>query len=143
MNTVDILSHTSTLQRMRKNMYSTPYINITENKDKYAFNRKLIQHGTKLKWETKRMGWCWFPSLNVHGMTLVFLTLVLNYFSIEWKLFSKVCDPLMVCFSLSLKLLQKSFCTLSTKKTQPKFESIWPKFFLQDFLDNSNMCTKL
>ena len=31
------------------------------------------------------MGWCWYPSLNVYGMTpVVFFPLVLNHFSIEW-----------------------------------------------------------
>jgi hypothetical protein len=29
-----------------------------ENVDKYAFNITLVQHGAKLKWETRRMGWC-------------------------------------------------------------------------------------
>jgi hypothetical protein len=61
-------------------------IKIKENEHTYA----------KLKWETRRMGWCWFPWLNVYGMTLVFFLLVLNYFSVEWKLFSKVCDPLFL-----------------------------------------------
>jgi hypothetical protein len=75
--------------------YFVPYINIKEDEETYAFNKILVQHGAKLKWKTKRMGWCWFPSLNVYGMTLVFFLLVLNHFSVEWKLFSKVCDPLM------------------------------------------------
>jgi hypothetical protein len=76
--------------------YFVPCINIKEDEDTYAFNRILVQHGTKLKYETRRMEWCWFPSLNVYGMTLVFFPLVLNHFSVEWKLFSKVCDPLMM-----------------------------------------------
>jgi hypothetical protein len=41
------------------------------------------------------MGWCWFPSLNVCGMTPMFFILVLNHFSVEWKLFSKICYPLL------------------------------------------------
>jgi hypothetical protein len=57
--------------------YFVPCINIKEHYDTYAFNRILVQHGAKLKWETKRMGWCWFPSLSVYGMTLVFFPLVL------------------------------------------------------------------
>jgi hypothetical protein len=73
--------------------YFIPCINIKEDEDTYAFNRILIQHGAKLKWETRRMGRCWFPSLNVYGMILVFFPLVLNHFSVEWKLLSKVCDP--------------------------------------------------
>jgi hypothetical protein len=75
--------------------YFVPCINIKEDEDTYAFNKILVQHGTKLKWETRRMGWCWFSSLNVYGMTPVFFPLVLNHFSVEWKLFSKVCDPLL------------------------------------------------
>jgi hypothetical protein len=78
--------------------YFVPCINIKEDEDKYAFNRILVQHGAKLKWETRRMGWCWFPSLNVYGMILVFFPLVLNHFSVEWKLFSKVSNPLMPKF---------------------------------------------
>jgi hypothetical protein len=38
------------------------------------------------------MGWCWFFSLNVYGMIPIFFPLVLNHFSVEWKLFNKVCD---------------------------------------------------
>jgi hypothetical protein len=75
--------------------YFVPCINIKEDEDTYAFNRMHVQHGAKLKWEARRMGWCWFLSLNVYGMTHVFFPLVLNHFSVEWKLFSKVCDPLM------------------------------------------------
>jgi hypothetical protein len=75
--------------------YFVPCINIKEKEDTYAFNRILVQHGAKLKWETRRMGWCWFPSLNVYEMTPVFFPLVLNHFSVEWKLFSKVYEPLM------------------------------------------------
>jgi hypothetical protein len=75
--------------------YFVPCINIKEDDDTYAFNRILVQHGIKLKWETKRMGWCWFPSLNVYGMTPMFFPLVLNHFSVELKLFNKVCDPLL------------------------------------------------
>jgi hypothetical protein len=76
--------------------YFVPCINIKEDEDTYAFNRILVQHGAKLKWETRRMGWCWFPLLNVYGMTPVFFPLVLNHFSVEWKLFSKVCDTLLL-----------------------------------------------
>jgi hypothetical protein len=75
--------------------YFVPCINIKEDEDIYAFNRILIQYGTKLKWEVRRMGWCWFPSLNVYEMTPVFFPLVLNYFSVEWKLLKKVCYPLL------------------------------------------------
>jgi hypothetical protein len=60
-------------------------INIKEDEDTYAFNRILIQHGAKLKWETRRLGWCWFPPLNVYGMTHVFFPLMLNHFSVEWN----------------------------------------------------------
>jgi hypothetical protein len=73
-----------------------PCINIKEDEDTYAFNRILVHHGAKLKWEARRMGWCWFLSLNVYGMTPVFFPLVLNHFNVEWKLFSKVCDPLFL-----------------------------------------------
>jgi hypothetical protein len=76
--------------------YFVPCINIKEDEDTYAFNIILVQHDAKLKWGTRWMGWCWFPSLNVYGMALVFFPLVLNHFSVEWKLFSKVCDPLIV-----------------------------------------------
>jgi hypothetical protein len=75
--------------------YFVPCINIKEDEDTYAFNRMLVHHGAKIKWEARRTGWCWFPSLNVYEMTLVFFPLVLNHFSVEWKLFSKVFDPLM------------------------------------------------
>jgi hypothetical protein len=75
--------------------YFVPYINIKEDEDTYAFNKILIQHGAKLKWGTRWMGWCWFLSLKVYEMTPVFFHLVLNHFNVEWKLFSKVCDPLM------------------------------------------------
>jgi hypothetical protein len=78
MNTVDLLSRASTVKRMRT----------------HAFNKILVQYDAKLKWGTRWMGWCWFPSLKVYGMTFVF-PLVLNHFSVEWKLFSKVCDPLL------------------------------------------------
>jgi hypothetical protein len=76
--------------------YFFPCINIKEDEDTYVFNRILVQHGAKLKWETRRMEWCWFPSTNVYGMTHVFFPLVLNHFSVEWKLFSKVYDPLLL-----------------------------------------------
>jgi hypothetical protein len=56
--------------------YFVPCINIKEDEATYAFNRILVQHGAKLKWETRRMGWCWFSSLNVYRMTLVFFPLV-------------------------------------------------------------------
>jgi hypothetical protein len=72
--------------------YFVPCINIKEDEDTYAFNRILVQHGAKLKWETRRMGWYWFLSLNTYGMTPVFFPLVLNHLSVEWKLFNKVCD---------------------------------------------------
>jgi hypothetical protein len=42
MNIVDILSHASISKKMRT----------------HAFNRIFVQHGAKLKWETRRMGWC-------------------------------------------------------------------------------------
>jgi hypothetical protein len=77
--------------------YFVPCINIKEDEDTYAFNKIIVQHGTKLKWETRRMGWCWFPLLIVYGMTPVFFPLVLNHYSVEWKLFSKVCDLLLMC----------------------------------------------
>jgi hypothetical protein len=91
--------------------YFVPCINIKEDEDTYAFNRILVHHGAKLKWETRRMGWCWFLSLNVYGMTHVFFPLVLNHFSVEWKLFSKVCDPLMsfVCKVLVVILILSTF----------------------------------
>jgi hypothetical protein len=73
-----------------------PCINIKEDEDTYAFIRILIQHGAKLKWKTRRMGWCWFPSLNVYRMIPMFFPLVVNHFSVERKLFNKVCDPLML-----------------------------------------------
>jgi Pyruvate/2-oxoacid:ferredoxin oxidoreductase delta subunit len=38
--------------------YFVPCITIKKNEDTYAFNRKLVQHGAKIKWETRRMGWC-------------------------------------------------------------------------------------
>jgi hypothetical protein len=38
--------------------YFVPCITIKENEGTYAFYRKLVQHAAKLKWETKRMGWC-------------------------------------------------------------------------------------
>jgi hypothetical protein len=38
--------------------YFVPCITIKENEDTYAFNRKLIHHGAKFKWETRRMRWC-------------------------------------------------------------------------------------
>ena len=60
-----------------------------------TLNRILIQPGAKLKWWTRWMGWCWFPSLKVYEMTPIFFPLVLNHFSVEWKLFCKVCDPLL------------------------------------------------
>jgi hypothetical protein len=75
--------------------YFVPCINIKEDEDTYTFNRKLVQHSIKLKWKTRRMGWCWFPSLNIYGITPVSFLLVLNHFSVEWKLFNKVCDPLL------------------------------------------------
>jgi hypothetical protein len=49
-----------------------PWINIKEDEDTYAFNRILVQLYAKFKWEPRRMGWCWFPSLNVYEMTPVF-----------------------------------------------------------------------
>jgi hypothetical protein len=59
MNTVSTLSHASTSKRMKTHRHST----------------EKVQHGTKVKWETWRMGWCWFPSLNVYGITHVFQTI--------------------------------------------------------------------
>jgi hypothetical protein len=41
MNIVDSLSHTSTSKRMGT----------------HAFNKILVQHGAKFKWEARRMGW--------------------------------------------------------------------------------------
>jgi hypothetical protein len=81
--------------------YFVPCINIKEDEDTYAFNKILVQHGAKLKWETRRMGWYWFPSLNVYGMTPMFFPLVLDHFSIKWKLFSKVCDPLLKNYKMA------------------------------------------
>jgi hypothetical protein len=86
--------------------YFVPYINIKEDENTYAFNRILVQHGAKLKWEARRMGWYWFPSLNVYGMIHVFFSLMLNHFSVEWKLFSKVYDPLL--WWVSVFLLESS-----------------------------------
>jgi hypothetical protein len=59
MNIVGILSHASTSKRMRTHKHSTE-ISLAQY--------KMI----KLKWETWRMGWCWFPSLNVYEMIHVF-----------------------------------------------------------------------
>jgi hypothetical protein len=78
--------------------YFVSYINIKEDDDTYAFNRILVQHSAKLKWEARKMGRCWFPLVNVYGMTPMSFPLVLNHFSVEWKLFSKVCDPLIFRF---------------------------------------------
>jgi hypothetical protein len=72
-----------------------PCINIKEDEDTYAFIRILVQYGAKFKWEIRRMGWYWFPSLNVYRITPVFFPLVVNHFSVERKVFSKVCDPLI------------------------------------------------
>jgi hypothetical protein len=38
--------------------YFVPCINIKEDEGTYAFNRILVQHSAKFKWETRRMGWC-------------------------------------------------------------------------------------
>jgi hypothetical protein len=114
MNTVDILSHASTSKRMRA----------------HVFNRILVQHGAKLKWETRRMGWCWFPLVNVYGMAPVFFPLVLNQLSVEWKLFSKVCDPLLVGHRHSMKTDEPCWLNLalngpSTNKMNSKYWIVW------------------
>ena len=81
-----------------------PCITIKEIEDTHVFNRKLVHHGAKIKWETKKMGWSWFPLLNVYGMTPMFLTLVLNFFSVECELFSKACNPPMTSIWKILQL---------------------------------------
>jgi hypothetical protein len=37
-------------------LYFVPCINIKEDEDTYAFNRILVQHDAKLKWETRSLG---------------------------------------------------------------------------------------
>ena len=101
--------------------YFVPCINMKEDEDTYAFNRILNQYGAKLKWEIRKMGWCWFPSLNVYGMTLVFFPLVLNCFSVEQKLFNKVCDPLMFKFNLFFHK-KESYCGTELLITVNKYE---------------------
>jgi hypothetical protein len=44
--------------KAEQSWYFVPCITIKENEDTYAFNRKLVQHGAKLKWKIRRMGWC-------------------------------------------------------------------------------------
>ena len=69
---VKVFNSLSTPRPKTKNehcWYFVPCINIKDNEDTYAFNKKLVQHGVKLKWETRRIGWCWFPLLKSGSQT--------------------------------------------------------------------------
>jgi hypothetical protein len=90
-----VMNSLSTPRPKAKDEHCWSFVPCKEDEDTYAFHGILVPHGAKLKWGSRWMGWCWFPSLKVYGMTLVFFPIVLNNFSVEWKLFSKVCDPLL------------------------------------------------
>jgi hypothetical protein len=93
---MEMVFHASTSKKMRT----------------HAFNRILVQYSAKLKWEDRRMGWHWFLSLNVYGITPVFFPLVLKHCNVEWKLFNKVCDPLIIDDIHSLKANEPCWLSL-------------------------------